>query len=219
MNSCILIPVVFLAFVRSWSSSSDWRLLGSRKSNWTKGLLWWRKEGCRNHVLCIPETGCTLFSVFLLDGLKSIGLDLDSVDLYVAIQKMNCPSPLLSEYMRYNRKLNITFNFRFHMYEFFLKSVISHALGPPPPVTNCHTFSNPLERDVLFGRPLYCMYVLCPDSTCGFGWKESWHPSLDFRQLWAFVEIPHVGVRESGCVFSWLLRLVPSRRVYGFYLT
>ena len=29
-------------------------------------------------------------------------------------------------------------------------------LTPPPPVTNCHTFSNPLplERDVLYGRPL-----------------------------------------------------------------
>ena len=25
-----------------------------------------------------------------------------------------CPPPLLSEYIRYNRKLNITFNFRFH---------------------------------------------------------------------------------------------------------
>jgi len=23
----------------------------------------------------------------------------------------------------------------------------------PPPVTNCHTFSAPLERDVLYGRP------------------------------------------------------------------
>src|SRR6218665_887244 len=42
------------------------------------------------------------------------------------------PSPFLSEYIRYNRKLNITFNFRFHMYEFF-KSVTSHALGPPSP--------------------------------------------------------------------------------------
>src|SRR6218665_159663 len=40
--------------------------------------------------------------------------------------------PLLSEYINYNRKLNITFNFRFHMYEFFLESVTSHALGPPP---------------------------------------------------------------------------------------
>ena len=29
-------------------------------------------------------------------------------------------------------------------------------LTPPPPVTNCHTFSDPLplERDVLYGRPL-----------------------------------------------------------------
>ena len=51
--------------------------------------------------------------------------------------------PLLSEYICYNRKLNITFNFRFHMYEKNLKSVTSHALGPPPPVTNCHTFSDP----------------------------------------------------------------------------
>src|SRR6218665_3234347 len=51
--------------------------------------------------------------------------------------------PHLSEYIRYNRKLNITFNFRFHMYEFFEKSGVtcswtpchklSHLLGPPPP--------------------------------------------------------------------------------------
>ena len=34
--------------------------------------------------------------------------------------------------------------------------VTSHALDPHPPVTNCHTFSDPfpLERDVLYGRPL-----------------------------------------------------------------
>src|SRR6218665_3164479 len=42
------------------------------------------------------------------------------------------PSPLLSEYIHYNRKLNITFNFRFHMHEIFFKSVTSHALGPLP---------------------------------------------------------------------------------------
>ena len=38
----------------------------------------------------------------------------------------------------------------------------------PPPVTNCHIFSEPflLERDVLYGRPLYiskymyvCIYI------------------------------------------------------------
>src|SRR6218665_3531711 len=53
-----------------------------------------------------------------------------------------CPSPLLSEYIHYNRKLNIIFNFRFHMYEIFLKSVTSHALGPPPP---CHKLSHLLR--------------------------------------------------------------------------
>ena len=47
--------------------------------------------------------------------------------------------PLLSEYIHYNRKLNITFNFRFHMYEISLKRVTSHALGPPPP---CHKLSH-----------------------------------------------------------------------------
>jgi len=41
------------------------------------------------------------------------------------------------------------------MYEKFVKSLTSHALGPPP-VTNCHTFSDPssLGSDVLYGRPL-----------------------------------------------------------------
>src|SRR6218665_794376 len=51
-----------------------------------------------------------------------------------------CPSPLLSEYIHYNRKLNITFNFRFHMYEKNLKSVMSHALGGPPIL--CHKLSH-----------------------------------------------------------------------------
>src|SRR6218665_190676 len=40
------------------------------------------------------------------------------------------------------------------MINFFI-SVTSHALDPPPSVTNCHTFSDPLplERYVLYGRP------------------------------------------------------------------
>src|SRR6218665_4091684 len=68
-----------------------------------------------------------------------------------------CPSLLLSEYIHYNRKLNITFNFRFHMYDFFLKSLTSHALGPPFPLSQTVTSSwtpSPLECDVLYGRPL-----------------------------------------------------------------
>src|SRR6218665_1091412 len=41
-------------------------------------------------------------------------------------------------------------------------SVTTHALYPLPPVTNCHTFSGPLERDVLYGRPLRseCLFRL-----------------------------------------------------------
>ena len=39
-----------------------------------------------------------------------------------------------------------------------MEGVTSHDLYPsPPPVTNCHTFSDPLpplERDILYGRPL-----------------------------------------------------------------
>ena len=63
------------------------------------------------------------------------------------------PFPLLSENICYDRKLNITLNFMFHMCDKKCISVTSHALYPPP-VTNGHTFSAPRERDVLYGRPL-----------------------------------------------------------------
>jgi len=58
-----------------------------------------------------------------------------------------CLFPILSEY----RKINITLGF-VCMKKF--NSVTSHALGPPTPVTNCHTFSDPLplELNVLYGR-------------------------------------------------------------------
>src|SRR6218665_283437 len=68
------------------------------------------------------------------------------------------PLPLLSEYICYNRKLNITLNFMFHMHDIFFTSVTSHALDPLPlsqAITPSRTPSNPLERDVLYGRPLY----------------------------------------------------------------
>ena len=56
--------------------------------------------------------------------------------------------------------------FRICMIKFF-RSVMSHALYPSPPVTNCHTSSDPLplERDVLYGRPLSSIisaYLLTP---------------------------------------------------------
>ena len=61
-----------------------------------------------------------------------------------------CPFPLLSEYMSYNRKLK---NFK----------VWRHMLLILPSVTNYHTFSNPLplERDVLYGRPLVFFVCVC----------------------------------------------------------
>src|SRR6218665_1807584 len=60
-----------------------------------------------------------------------------------------CPSLHLSEYTSYNRKLNITFNFRFEKCD--VACSWTH-----PPVTNWHILSDPLplERDVLYGRPL-----------------------------------------------------------------
>ena len=61
---------------------------------------------------------------------------------------------LLSQYICYNRKLNITLNFMFHMYE---KNLYKRDVTCSwPSVTNCHTFSDPLslERDVLYGRSL-----------------------------------------------------------------
>ena len=62
-----------------------------------------------------------------------------------------CLLPLLSECIWYKRKLNITLNFLFHMYDKFFISVTSHSLDPHP--TPSRTPS-PLERDVLYGRPL-----------------------------------------------------------------
>src|SRR6218665_1070250 len=55
----------------------------------------------------------------------------------------------------YNRKLNITLNFMFNMYDKKMYKRTSHALDPPPlsqTVIPTRTTS-PLERDVLYGRP------------------------------------------------------------------
>ena len=57
-----------------------------------------------------------------------------------------CPAPLLSEYICYNRKPIITFNFRFHMYEKIWKVWRHMLLDLPPPVTDCHTFLDSLPH-------------------------------------------------------------------------
>src|SRR6218665_688098 len=64
--------------------------------------------------------------------------------------------PLLSEYIHYTRKLNITFNFRFPMYEMFFKCEItcSWTLSSVTP-----SRTPPLERDVLYGRPSWSAYI------------------------------------------------------------
>ena len=69
-----------------------------------------------------------------------------------------CPFPLLSEYIRYNRKLSIIFNYSFHMYDNKIKRVMSHALDPPLSQTVI-PFLSPLERDLLYGRPPTSMYM------------------------------------------------------------
>ena len=74
-----------------------------------------------------------------------------------------CPFPLLSECMCYNRKLNVTWNFMFHMYDKNLyKSDVTCSW--PLPLSQTVTPSRtpfPLERDVLYGRPLTAIFIIC----------------------------------------------------------
>src|SRR6218665_690776 len=76
--------------------------------------------------------------------------------------------PLLSEYVCYNRKLNITLKFRFHMCD--KKNYKCDVIGsrPPPTFTNCHTISDPYPSSVTYfmdgpklviplSRPELCM--------------------------------------------------------------
>src|SRR6218665_2049663 len=59
------------------------------------------------------------------------------------------PVPVLSEYICYVRKLNITLNFMFRMYDKKMyKCDVTCSL--PPPVTNCHTFSDPSPSSVTY---------------------------------------------------------------------
>ncbi len=54
----------------------------------------------------------------------------------------------------------------------------------PPAVTNCHTFLDPPERDVLYRRPLIFRYK------CALGYKLSYH---HYRQ-----QIATCGIDDSG---------------------
>src|SRR6218665_3589657 len=75
------------------------------------------KAPCTNSLLIVHGGFCPGFcpGVVCLEGFVPRGF---------------CPFPLLSQYICYNRKVNITLNFMFHMYDKNFKSVTSHALNP-----------------------------------------------------------------------------------------
>ena len=50
----------------------------------------------------------------------------------------------------YKRKLNITLNFRFHIYDKKIYKCDVTSSRPPSPVTNCHTISDPLPSSVTY---------------------------------------------------------------------
>src|SRR6218665_1940578 len=101
-----------------------------------------QKPPCTNSVSIVPGGFCPgVLSGCLLSGRFCPGWFLSL--------------PVLSEYICYIRKLNITLNFMLRMYDKKFISVTSHALNPLPlsqTVTPSRTLS-PLERDVLYGRP------------------------------------------------------------------
>src|SRR6218665_179507 len=63
--------------------------------------------------------------------------------------------PVLSKYICYNRKFNITLNCMLCKFDKTIYKCDVTCSLPPSPVTNCHIFSDPgpppLERDVLYG--------------------------------------------------------------------
>src|SRR6218665_3923264 len=96
------------------------------------------------------------FSLNCSRGFLSGGFCQEVFCLEGFVQGSFCPFPFLSEYICYNRKVNITLNFMFHMYDKKSISVTSHVPDPLPLsqiVTPSRTPS-PLERDVLYRRPL-----------------------------------------------------------------
>ena len=86
------------------------------------------------------------------------------------------------------------------------KCDVTQSLPPLPPVTNCHTFSDPLpplERDILYGRPQSVFKM------------KSWNftgSSATLRDRswegWRFYRIP-TGVRNKGLITqkTWIWRL------------
>ena len=78
-----------------------------------------------------------------------------------------CPFPLLSQYICYNRKLNITLNFMFHMND---KNLYKHDVTISWPPSPCHKLSH------LLGPP---------------------HPPRAWRTLWTVPKWIHYSCRKS----------------------
>src|SRR6218665_689388 len=99
------------------------------------------KASCKNSlsVVCGILSGRVCQRVFGLEGF---------------VRGVFCPFLLLSQYICYNRKLNITLNFMFNMYDKKSKSVTSHAPAPLPSVTNCHTYSDPSSVTYFMDGPM-----------------------------------------------------------------
>ena len=76
----------------------------------------------------------------------------------------------------------------------------SRALDPLPPVTNCHTFSDPLplERDVLYGRPLNKSHPLLDSHFIQFQrLKSIYHLTISTEEEAAMDS--HHGTLTIGC--------------------
>src|SRR6218665_908657 len=82
--------------------------------------------------------------------------------VWKVLSEVVLPFPILPEYICYIKKLNITLNFMFRMHNKKIYKCDVTCSLPPPPVTNCHTFADPLllERDVLYGPPLWQLHPL-----------------------------------------------------------
>jgi len=96
--------------------------------------------------------------------------------------------PLLSEYIRYNRKLNITVNFRFHMYTTkFQKCDVTCSWTPPLCHKLSHLLGPPRARRTLWTAPF--RWVLSGSLSGRFypGWflnqgRQSWVITIDRRR-------------------------------------
>jgi len=111
--------------------------------------------------------------------------------------------PLLSEYIHYNRKLIITLNFRFHMYENFCKHVTSHTLGPSPWHKLTHLLGPPPSRAWL------TLWMAPSQNTFWGGFDIGTALHWFWAYFYAFLDC----CNRNG--FLWGVELQPSTTLYA----